>query len=76
LIGARKPLRIQIIRRNTDLNKKNGICENKNPSSSFFVVICGSVFQPRQNRGKMPLPQNKGTELLGKKKRPACRAAR
>jgi hypothetical protein len=40
---------------------------SKFPFSPFFV-ICGSGFQPRQNRGKMPLPQNKETNLLGKKK--------
>jgi hypothetical protein len=40
------------------------------------VVLCGSGFQPRQNRGKMPLPQNKETNLLGKKKEAGRHAGR
>jgi hypothetical protein len=71
----------QIIRPNADSNKKNGAWENQNPPFPPVVVSCGSDFQPRQYRGKMPLPQNpllqnKETKILGKKKRPACRAAR
>jgi hypothetical protein len=33
----KKPLRIQIIKRNADLNKKNGVWQNQNPPTSPFV---------------------------------------
>jgi hypothetical protein len=47
--------------------EERGLGKSKFPFSPF-VVICGSGFQARQNCGKMPLPQNKETNLLGEKK--------